>query len=217
MPVTHLPAVLPLLLAALPLYSQTKPPIDTEQARVTIAVGEPHRKSALHEHSLNRVMVYLDAGTDRFTAEDGRVEDRKFASGDARWSPAGGRHTNQSTGANPYRVVEVELKNRGRVVTPGALDPVKLAPAGYRVLMDKLQVRVLGIRIGPNEKVPFHEHGLNRVVVYLSDAHLRVTEEGGKTAESSARAGEVRLSGPGRHSEENLAGAPFEAVVVELK
>ena len=141
----------------------------------------------------------------------------KFRAGEARWSPAGGKHTSENTGGKPFRVVEVELKTEGHPVRFGALDPVRLAPNSYRVVIENQQVRVLHVRIGSKEKVPLHEHSLNRVVVYLTDGDTRVTDGAGKTTEATAKAGEVRWSGTARHREENLANSPFEVVVVELK
>jgi hypothetical protein len=62
-----------------------------------------------------------------------------------------------------------------------------------------------------------HEHGPNRVVVFLTDAHLRVIDDRGAASELQAKAGEVRWSGASKHREENLADKPFEVIAVELK
>jgi quercetin dioxygenase-like cupin family protein len=84
-------------------------------------------------------------------------------------------------------------------------------------VLDNPQVRVLRVRIDGGQKVPLHEHSLNRVVVYLSDQRVRVTSPAGEVTEAVAKAGEVRWAGTARHAEENLAEKPFEVVVVELK
>jgi uncharacterized RmlC-like cupin family protein len=208
-----------LLLAALAvaLPAQRAPVIDNNDVRVLLVTDSPGRKTALHEHAMNRVMIYLDSGRQTLRYADGRVEDIKFPPGEARWSPAGGKHTSENTGGKPFRVVEVELKGPGRPVTFGALDPVRLAPDMYKVVIDNPQVRVLHVRVGPNRSVPFHEHGLNRVVVFMTDANLKVTDEGGNATALTAKAGEVRWGGTAKHAEENLATGEFEVVVVELK
>jgi len=213
---TH--AAIPLfLMAAHPLVAQPTPAIENDQVRILVVTDEPHRPSALHGHSMNRVLIYLDAGAEKLTYEGGRVVDLKFQAGEVRWSPAGGRHTAENTGNKPCRVVEMELKNQGRSVQPPALDPVRLAPKIYKVLIDNPQVRVLRVHIPPKQKVPLHEHVLNRAVVYLTDQHARVTEEGGKANEVTAMAGEIRWAGKARHSEENIGAKPIEVIVVELK
>jgi uncharacterized RmlC-like cupin family protein/type 1 glutamine amidotransferase len=191
--------------------------IENDQVRVLDVTSPPHRKSALHEHAQNRVMIYLTAGTNRLEYEGGRVENLTFQPGDALWSPAGGRHTSDNPGGQPFRVVEVELKNGGAPFEPGPFDPVRVAPQWYRVTLDNPQVRVLRVAIPGNAKVPLHEHARNRVVVYLSDAWVRVTRETGETSESRVAAGEVRWAGTAKHAEENLAAIPLDVVVVELK
>ena len=94
---------------------------------------------------------------------------------------------------------------------------MKVAPQSYKVEIDEPQVRVIRARIAGNQQVPMHEHGPNRVVVFVTDAHLRVTDAAGKTSELQARAGEVRWSGAAKHREENVSAQPFEVIAVELK
>jgi quercetin dioxygenase-like cupin family protein len=205
------------LLALAPLAAQRAPVIDNDQVRVLDVSSPPHRKSGLHEHAMNRVMVYMTAGNNRLEYEGGRVEDLKFKPGDALWSAAGGRHTSDNPGDRPFRVIEIELKKPGAAFKPGALDPVRLAPQWYKVTLDNPQVRVLRVTVPGKTKIPLHEHGLNRVVVYLTDSVVRVTPEGGAPVESRAAAGDVRWAGKVRHAEENLSDKPFDVVVVEPK
>lgn len=215
---TFVRSTLPLLLMAIPpLAGQPKPVIDNEQVRVLMISAKPHSKSASHVHSRNRVMIYLNAGGDTFLPDRGPAEDLKSQAGEVRWRPAGGLHTGEGIGKDPYRVVEVELKNQGRSVQTFALDPVKVVPQIFKVLFDNRQVRVLRVRIGAKEKLPFHEHGFNRVVVYLTDTRVLVTDESGKATEAAAKAGEIRWAGAGKHSEENLEDRPVEVIVVESK
>jgi uncharacterized RmlC-like cupin family protein len=204
-------------LFALPLLAETPPAIDNDQVRVLVVTDQPRHKSELHEHKVNRVMIYLDPGTDRITYQDGRVEDLKFHANEIRWSPAGGKHTSENIGEQPFRVVEVELKNAGGPFQPPALDTIKLWPSFFRIPIDNQQVRVLVARIPANQKIALHEHGLSRVLVNLTDQHFRVIDESGKTAEITAKAGDIHWAKPNRHTEENLSDQPFEGVVVEVK
>jgi uncharacterized RmlC-like cupin family protein len=204
-------------LLALPLAAQTPPAIDNDQVRVLVVTDQPKHKSTLHEHKVNRVMIYLDAGTDRITYEDGRVEDVKFRANEIRWSPAGGKHTSENIGERPFRIVEVELKNAGGPFAPPTLDPPKLWPTFFRIPIDNQQVRVLVARVPARQNMVLHEHSLNRVLVNLTDQHFRVIDESGKAVEISAKAGDVHFAKSNKHSEQNLSDQPFEGVVVELK
>jgi quercetin dioxygenase-like cupin family protein len=191
--------------------------VENEQVRVLDVTSPPHQKGRMHEHAVNRVMVYLTRGANRIAYEDGRVREIKFQAGDALWDAAGGRHTSENPGDAPFRVIEIELKTPGRPHELPQLDPVRVAPGSYKVLIDNPQTRVLRVRFDARQKIPLHEHTLNRVVVYLHDQRARVTSDTGEVTESSAKAGEVRFAGPARHREENLGSQPFEVIVVELK
>jgi hypothetical protein len=70
---------------------------------------------------------------------------------------------------------------------------------------------------GPHEQGALHEHAGPRVVVYLTEEHMRVTTPDGKTEEPRLSAGEVRWAGDAKHSEVNLMDKPFEVLVVEVK
>ena len=98
-----------------------------------------------------------------------------------------------------------------------ALDPVKVHPSGYKVELDNPQVRVIRVRMNPKQKIPLHEHALNRVVVYLKPQKIKVTPDGGAATEISPAENEVRFSTPGRHTEENLGDGPVELLMIELK
>src|SRR4051812_35844502 len=72
--------------------------------------------SAMHDHRMNRVMVYLDAGTMTLTDPTGKVQRLEFKAGEALWSPSSGLHISVNTSKQPVRIVEAELKSK-----PGSL------------------------------------------------------------------------------------------------
>jgi hypothetical protein len=205
-----------ILLAALSAFAQRSTSVDNELVRVLDVTESGSRKGRLHEHKMNRVMIYLTEGKQQLEYADGTKKVLEFRPGTTLWSAAGGMHTSQNLGA-PFRVIEVELRNKPGTGAALSLDPVKVAPEMYKVEIDQPQVRVIRARIGGNQQVPMHEHGPNRVVVFLTDAHLRVTDDQGKASELKAKAGEVRWSGAAKHREENLSTQPFEVIAVELR
>ncbi len=208
-----------LLLTLLPLSGITAQPISNSQVHAFVVSDEPHHKGSLHEHAMNRVMIYLDPGHQKISYANGKVEDLRLKAGEVRWSPASGPHTSENTGDKALRIVEVELKTKpaeGSVNT-GALDPVKVDPKRYKIEFENQQVRVLRVRYGPHEKGVLHKHTLNRVVTYLTDEWVRVTTADGKSEEVRRKAGDVSWGGQAEHVEENLSDQPFEVVVVELK
>ncbi len=201
------------------LSGQNQTPIENGQVRVVVVTDQPRARTALHEHKLNRVMVYLQPGRQDIQYQDGRKVNLEWKAGEVKWSPAGGMHTSEVTSDRPVTIVEVEIKKEG---DPGkavktALDPPKVDPQAYRVEFENSQVRVTRVRIGPRKAVPVHEHVLHRVVVYLTDQNTRMTLADGKTETAQHKAGEASWGAPVKHKEENLSDQPFEAVVVELK
>src|SRR3954470_16360169 len=92
-------------------FSQRSVPIDNQQVKVLSVIDPPDRPAGrMHEHTMNRVMVYLDPGSQRIVYNDGKVQDLKFKAGEAIWSAASGMHTSQNTSGTPNRIVEIELK-----------------------------------------------------------------------------------------------------------
>jgi oxalate decarboxylase/phosphoglucose isomerase-like protein (cupin superfamily) len=97
-----------------------------------------------------------------------------------------------------------------------AQDPVKVDPQHYKVIFENDQVRVLRIHYGPHEKSVMHVHP-NAVVVYESDAHMKMTTPDGKSVVSDGKAGDSQWTPAGAHLPENAGDKPVDAVLVELK
>ncbi|HEY1336045.1 MAG TPA: hypothetical protein VGF59_00980 [Bryobacteraceae bacterium] len=204
---------------AILLTAQTTTMLENDQVRVVKAVDQPHKKTAPHEHKLNRVLVYLTAGRQEITPQGGKTAVSDLKAGQVKWSPASGMHVSENVSGTPLEIIEVEVKKPGdpAKTAAAALDPVKIASKNYKVEFENPQVRVVHVRIGPHESVPQHEHMLNRVVIYLTDQNTRVTSSDGKVETVEHKAGEASWGGPAKHQEQNLSAKPFEAVVVELK
>jgi uncharacterized RmlC-like cupin family protein len=191
---------------------------ENDQVKAVRALEKAHVKGKAHEHKVNRVMVYLQSGKQRFEYQDGRkpqVFDWK--AGQVVWSAPEGFHSPEVVSDEPFNIVEVELKTAGGKAVSTPLDPVKIDPGHYKVEFENEQVRVLRVKIGGHEAAPLHEHALNRVTVYLTDQNFRVTAKDGKVDSVQHKAGDTAWGTPVTHREENLSDQPFEAVVVEIK
>jgi phage host-nuclease inhibitor protein Gam len=201
------------------LAAQTnQPPIDNDQVRVIIAHEKPHVKTPLHEHKFNRVMVYLQAGRQDITPQNGPKTVLNFRAGEVKWSPMSGMHTAEVVSNAPVTIVELECKKPGNGKTVEArLDPLKVDPQDYKLEFENDQVRVIRVHMAAHRQVPMHEHTLNRVVIYLTPQNGRMTSPDGKVETAQHQAGEVSWGGPVTHKEENLMDSPFEAIMVEFK
>jgi len=193
--------------------------IENDQVKVLSVDVAPHQKTRLHDHKVNRVMIYLQPGMQKIDYQDGKKAILNWKAGEAKWSPASGMHIAEITSDQPVTIVEVELKNAGSSVKAGsqALDPLKVDPKHYKMVFENAQVRVFRVKLGPKESIPLHEHALNRVVTYLTSQKVKVTTPDGKSELSQHQAGDASWGGPAKHTEENLNDSPMEALVVELK
>ena len=209
---------IPCAVAVLFAVEVVKTPINNDDVRVLDVVLQPHEKTSLHEHKVNRVMIYRTAGAQSFEYEGGRHTVLNFKENEVKWSPIEGKHIAELITEKPLNLVEIELKKpgAGKTVTT-ALDPLKVDKKHYVLELENDQVRVFRVKVGPHESTPMHEHQLNRINLYLTDAVVRVTSADGKVETATHKAGEIIQGGAGKHSEENMTDKPFEVIVTELK
>jgi len=204
---------------ALPAAERVATPIDNDSVKVLDVTVQPGEKTRLHEHKINRVMIYLDAGKQHFEWQGGKPTDIHWKAGQVLWSPAAGMHIAEITSKTPVRIIEVELKKPGGGKSPSApaKDPLKVAPKNYKVEFENDQVRVVRVKFAPGETVPMHEHATNRVAVGLVDQDFRITTAEGVVQTPKRKAGEASWGTPVSHKEENLAKQPFELIMIDLK
>lgn len=214
-----LPAVTAVLV--LSIFAQDRDiPLDNQFVKVIhVHRAMPGVKTRPHRHAMNRVMLYLNAGGQDITYEDGKVEKLRWKAGEALWSPAGGIHVAEIQGSEPARIVEIELKREAsKVLIPfPARDAVRVDPRHYTVDFDKPQVRVTRLRLGPGEKTPVIDHHLVRLVTYLNDQELEVTPEHGAPQKRQRKAEQVEWLDPAVESVRNAGSRAAEAVILYFK
>jgi len=168
---------------------------------------------------VNRVMIYLQGGTQRFEYQDGRKPQTfHWKAGEVKWSPSDGMHSPEVTTDEPFNIIEVELKQpgAGKKVT-GDKDVLKVDPKVYKLEFENDQVRVIRGKVAPHASIPMHKHALNRVSVLLTDQNVKSTDAAGKVATVQHKAGEALWGTPNTHKEENLSDKPLEILMVEIK
>lgn len=192
---------------------------ENDQVKVVRALEKAHVKGKFHEHKLNRVMIYLQPGRQRFEYQDGRpAKVIDWHAGEVNWSVPDGMHSPEVISDEPFNIIEIELKKAGAgKPIVNRLDPVKVDPKHYRVEFENPQVRVLRVKIEGHGVAPMHEHSVNRVTVFLTDQEFRVKDSHGKVDIVKHKAGDAVWGTPTTHTEENLSEKPFEVLAVELK
>jgi hypothetical protein len=89
--------------------------------------------------------------------------------------------------------------------------------AAVKIEFENESVLVFRIRMEPHEKTPMHDIVGARVVVWLTDIHLRDTSADGRTNEIRRSAGAVDWVPPQRHAGENLGDQPIEWLAIVPK
>jgi quercetin dioxygenase-like cupin family protein len=97
-----------------------------------------------------------------------------------------------------------------------AQDPTKIEPKHYKLDFENEHVQVVSVHYGPHEKSALHDH-IGGVVVSLTEAHLRFTDENGKVREVYSKPGEARWYPPFKHRVENLGDTSYEALYIGVK
>ncbi len=202
-----------LLAGALTVSAQNAPSaaaitskLDTPQVRVYVAMLQPHTPApSPNGHATDRVLIYLDDGV--LARKDGdSVQKFEFHRGDVRWRPASGAYVAENISDRPIRILEIDLKSKSAGARAAAtkLDPAVVDPRHYRVEFENELVRVLRVHYDAHDQGEEHEHLLNRVVLYLND-------------QPGAKADDVRISGPAKHTERNNSDRPADRIAVEIK
>lgn len=199
--------------ALTPILAAQNPPgtaaitskLDTPQVRAYVATLPPHTPiPSRNGHATNRVLIYLDDGS-MSREEGGKKAQLDVHRGDVRWRPASGAYVAENLSDRPLRILEIDLKGQPSGPAPATkLDPVVVDAKHYKVQFENEQVRVLRVHYNAHDEGVEHQHLLNRVVLYLND-------------QTGAKADDVRLGGPGIHTERNTGDQPADRIAVEIK
>jgi quercetin dioxygenase-like cupin family protein len=188
---------------------------ENDQVRVLRIHYNPKEKSVMHEHPA-AVVVFLNTSKARFTLPDGSTRtDGGGKAGHVRFTDAG-KHLPEDIGSTPVEAVLVELKGKSGMGSAVALDPVKVDPTRHKVEVENDKVRVLRIKIKAGDTTKQHEHP-NGVAIFLTDVKTKFTAGDGTTREGANKRGEAIWAAAEKHTVNNVAGAPAEIILVELK
>jgi hypothetical protein len=192
--------------------------LENGDVKITRATEKAHVKGSFHEHKLNRVMVYLQPGSQRFEYQDGRAPQVfDWKAGQVVWSPSEGMHSPEVVTDAPFNIIEMELKKPGAgKVAAGPKDALKLDSKHYKLEFENDQVRVLRLKLGPHQSTPVVDQPRNTVAIFLTDETARTTDSKGVAASVTHKAGEAAWQTPVTQKIENVSDVPLEVVLVEL-
>ena len=97
-----------------------------------------------------------------------------------------------------------------------AQDPMKVAPANYKLVLENASVRILRVSVAPGGKSAMHAHP-DHMVVSLSAGKVRFTLPDGKTQDSDMGAETAMYVPASSHSPANVGNVAVDAIVIEFK
>jgi hypothetical protein len=193
---------------------QAKVVLENDRVRVLHFTESGHSKLPMHSHPAY-VTVGFTADHSKYTFPDGKTSDDRTKAGGVTYSK-GLAHAYENLSATASESVMVELKKPGAAAAKTTLDPVKLDPKHYKVVLENDQVRVLRATYGPHEKSVMHEHPAS-VAVFMKDGHVKFNLPDGTSQEVVSKAHDATWADAGKHLPENLGDKPIDVIVIELK
>ncbi|MBV9081546.1 MAG: hypothetical protein JOZ62_02625 [Acidobacteriaceae bacterium] len=188
---------------------------ENDRVRVLQFKEPGHSKLAMHSHPAY-VAVGFTADDFKYSFPDGKSSDERTKAGEVTYSKPI-THASENLLNPTSEAVMVELKQPGPAAAENiTLDPVKLDPKHYKVLINNDRVRVLRANYGPHEKSVMHEHPAT-VAVFMTDGHSKFTMGDGTTQDREVKAHDAAWADAGKHLPENVGDRPMEVIVIELK
>jgi quercetin dioxygenase-like cupin family protein len=90
-------------------------------------------------------------------------------------------------------------------------------PANAQIELENESMVVVRVRMAPHEKTPRHDISRARLVVWLTDVHLRDAHPDGSADETRRKPGDIDWVPVQRHAGENLSQEPLEFLAIVPK
>ena len=186
--------------------------LENAAVRVLHVSVAPGKKTTLHEHPDNAVIMFSDSKM-RFTGADGKSQDAELTANNALWSPAG-KHFGENTGTGPIDGLIVELKGKN---PPTATIPTNRPEATLTQVFDNPRAQVVKMTLQPGfEEAAGTTHDFDQVVIASGPADISLNVDG-KTKTHWAR-GDAMFIGRGvKHASKNTGQKPVDVFIVAIK
>jgi len=201
-------AMLPASLCSQKAQVVRKVEFENELVRVERLLIPPHDAGAMHTHTLPSLEVFLTEDHIREVLQDGTHREWRAKAGEVAWF---GEETHRVENLRdvPTEIISIQFKS-----LPPAAMKNSANPSVEEFEND--WIKVTHGRIAAHAISPSHSHP-QYIGILLTDTKVRLHLADGSTRDLTGKRGEVSWRAPVTHRVENLAGAPFEAIDVNLK
>ncbi len=94
------------------------------------------------------------------------------------------------------------------------IDPVKVSPSNYKVLLENDHVRVLEMHLRAREKDEVHSHPAE-TVYFITGGKAKIHLPDGQTVDAELPDGHVMWNDAWTHQVENVGTSDIQAIIVE--
>ena len=209
---------LAMLAGAAPAFAAA-PVIDNDRVTVWDVRLAPGDSAPATPHDMDTVVMFLDGGTIRTVAADGKATTATRQFGEAAFIPAGTDAVDTLVSGGPAREVVIALKPHA---VPSAIPNTSGLPNafprdGVVSVLNNDRVLVWRYAWTPGKATAMHFHDKEVVVAYHQDGPLASITPDGKQVINNYKNGQLVFNRANRIHSELLVGPPQSAMMMELK
>jgi hypothetical protein len=192
--------------------------IDNERVTVSDITLTPRRPESIETHNHDFVTMYLIGGDFRIIDANGTPHVVAHSAGDATFTLAGPKTTEEVVSDRPARIFVVEMKQYpASPATNTSKYPDAFPRPGSTKMLENDHVVVWNYSWAPGVPTPMHYHFREVVVVYREDGSLKSTSIDGEIVVNNYTFGTVRFNKADRTHTEKLEKGKESAIILELK
>lgn len=193
------------------LYKVLADTLGMRMVEVNYSAGD---SSAMHWHP-DYAIYAAEGGKVTFYAMDGSSNEVTLPTGATQIKPAEW-HAAKNTGANPIKVILVEVNRSGAIGTNDpATDATKVSPELYNLKNDTMSIRVIEINYKPGASSKLHWHP--DAALYIVDpGKAEFTEKDGSKRVVDMQKGMAMIVPSNTHSVKNIGTTTMRGILVEV-
>ena len=188
---------------------------DSLGIRILEVTYKPGDSSAIHVHPDNAVYV-VQGGTLTSIGKDGAKMVSGVKAGSTAIRAASEAHVTKNTGKTTIKTIIVQVNRpRDTISKDPSTDPIKIAPAEYKIKNDSLGIRILEIVYKPGQSSAMHAHPDGALYI-VDGGTTEFTGKDGRKQTVTLKSGMAMITPAEVHSVKNVGTTTTRAILVEV-
>jgi quercetin dioxygenase-like cupin family protein len=188
---------------------------DSLGIRILEATYKPGDSAAMHMHPDNAVYV-VQGGTLASIGKDGAKMVSGVKTGSTAIRAASEAHVTKNTGNTTVKTIIVQVNRpRDTISKDASTDPLKIAPAEYKIKNNSLGIRILEIVYKPGQSSAMHAHPDGALYI-VDGGTTEFTGKDGRKQTMTLKSGMAMITPAEVHSVKNVGTTTTRAILVEV-